>query len=363
MLVFTTSMRPVARNLAVVGIAVIAIGAGFVGGWLAHPLGSTSAGGTTSTLALVAAGTLGANLPAFASSFAQETFGVQAPLSAQLYEGSLAAATALTLPGQPYDAFVSADYRVIPQHVEPAAASWEVVFATDPLVLAYDPNLPGLSGITTSNWASTIVQPGITLGTPNASADPLGYNAIFTIELQDSLDGAHGAFYSHFYTGGIGGLADPVPAVTKIVPETQAAAVLSTGTVDTYLIYRSYAIAYHLAYVDLSPHVNLAAYDPASVANDTQASTTILSGASTQVVSGAPVLFAATVPSSAPNVPLGLAFIAYLLSNQTSATWIADGYSVIAPAWTDHPSAIPAALAGFTPNPLPAVPAYLAELY
>jgi molybdate/tungstate transport system substrate-binding protein len=322
----------------------------------------TSSGGTTSTLAFIAAGTLGPNLPSFASSFASQTPGVEAPLSAQLYEGSLAAATALSQLGQPYDAFIAADFRVIPQHLEPTTTSWEVVFAADPLVLAYDPNVPALAGIDTSNWAGVIVQPMITLGTPNASSDPLGYNAIFAVELQDSLDGARGAFYSHFYTGSIGGFAGPATSVTKIVPETQASAVLSTGTVDTYLIYRSYAIANHLSYVELSPHVNLAAYDPASVTNDTAASTTILSGTSTKVVSGAPVLFAVTVPNTAPNVPLGIAFLAYLLSNQTSATWAADGFSMITPAWTDHPNALPGALAGFAPDSLPALPAYLADL-
>ncbi|MFZ0699959.1 MAG: substrate-binding domain-containing protein [Thermoplasmata archaeon] len=356
-------MRPVARNIAVIGIVVIAVGAGFVGGWYADPAGSTSSRGTTSTLAVIAAGTLGPNLPSFASNFANQTPGVQAPLSAQLYEGSLAAATALTQLGQPYDAFVAADFRVIPQHLEPTTASWEVVFAADPMVLAYDPSVPALAGINTSNWASVIVQPGITLGTPNASSDPLGYNAIFSIELEDSLDDARGSFYSHFYTGSMGSFAGPVTAVTKIVPETQASAVLSTGTADTYLIYRSYAIADHLSYVELSPHVNLAAYDPTSVTNDTEASTTILSGTTTKTVEGAPVLFAATVPNTAPNVPLGVAFIAYLLSNQTSATWAADGFSVISPAWTDHPNAIPAALAGFAPESLPTVPAYLAALY
>lgn len=363
MLVFPTSMRPVARTIAVIAIGVIAVAAGFVGGWYAHASGSTSSGGTTSTLAIVAAGTLGSQLPAFATNFASETPGVRAPLSAQLYEGSLAAATALTQLGQPYDVFVAADYRVIPLHVEPTAASWEVVFAADPLVLAFDPSVPALAGINTSNWARTIVQPGITFGTPNASVDPLGYNAIFTIELQDSLDGARGAFYAHFYTGAVGSFAGPVSAVTKIVPETQASAVLSTGTVDTYLIYRSYAVAEHLSFVNLSPRVNLAAYAPESVTNDTHASTMILSGTSTVVVSGAPVLFAATVPSTAPNVPLGVAFVAYLLSNSTSAAWTAAGFTVIAPAWTDHPAAIPAALAGFAPGSLPAVPPYLAALY
>lgn len=363
MLVFPTSMRPIVRNIAVVGVAVIAVVAGFVGGWYAHPSNSTSSGGTTSTLAIIAAGTLGTELPALASGFANETPGVQAPLAAQLYEGSLAAATALTQLGQPYDAFISADYRVIPQHVETAATGWEVVFAADPLVLAYDPGVPALANLNASNWASVIVQPGITLGTPNASADPLGYNVIFTIELEDSLQGARGAFYAHFYTGRIGGFAGPVEAVTKIVPETQASAVLSTGTVDTYLIYRSYAVAEHLSFVELSPHVNLAAYDVSSVTNDSEASTTILSGSSAKVVTGAPVLFAATVPTTAPNVPLGLAFLAYLLSNRTASTWVADGFLLIAPAWTDRPDAIPGAVAGFAPDSLPPVPAYLAALY
>jgi ABC-type molybdate transport system substrate-binding protein len=356
-------MRPVARTIGVVVVVLIAVLAGFVGGWYARGSGSTSSGPTTTTLALIAAGSLGPILPAFASNFANETPGVQAPLSAQLYEGSLAAATALTQLGQPYDTFVAADFRVIPQHVEPTAASWEVVFAADPMVLAYDASDPALAHLNTSNWANVIVQSGATLATPNASSDPLGYNAIFTIELQDALDGSHGAFYSHFFTGPIGGFAQPVVSVTKIVPETQASAVLSTGTVDTYLIYRSYAVADHLSYVSLSPHVNLGAYDPASVANDSTASTTILSGTSTKVVTGAPVLFAATVPKTAPNVPLGIAFVAYLLSNQTVSAWTADGFSVIAPAWTDHPSAMPGAVAGFAPESLPAVPAYLAALY
>lgn len=355
-------MRPVARNISVIGVVVVAIVAGFVGGWYAHPSNTTSSGGTTSTLSIIAAGTLGPILPAFASNFANQTPGVQAPLAAQLYEGSLDAAAAVTQLGQPYDAFLAADYRVIPQHVEPSAASWEVVFAADPMVLAYDPNVPALVGINASNWADLIVQPGITFGTPNASSDPLGYNVIFTIELQDSLDGSGGGFYSHFYTGSIGGFAGPQPSVTKIVPETQAAAVLSTGTVDTYLIYRSYAIADHLAYKNLSPHVNLAAYDPGSVTNDSAASTTILSGSATTVVKGAPVLFAVTVPKTAPNVPLGIAFVAYLLSNQSSAAWTADGFSVITPAWTDQPGAIPGAIAGTAPYSLPALPAYLAAL-
>lgn len=362
MLVFPTSMRPVARTILVVGVVVIAVIAGLLGGWYAHP-SSTNPEGSSNTLAVIAAGTLGPNLPSFASNFANETPGVQAPLSAQLYEGSLAAATALTLIGQPYDAFVSADFRVIPQHLEPTTTAWEVVFAADPMVLAYDPNVPALANLTTSNWASRIVQPGVTLGTPNASVDPLGYNAVFTIELEDSLQDARGAFYSHFYTGSIGALAGPVPSVTKLIPETQASAVLSTGTVDTYLLYRSYAIADHLSYVELSGHVNLAAYDPASVTNDSAATTTILSGSTTKVVSGAPILFAATVPNSAPNVPLGIAFVAYLLSGQNSPLWTADGFALISPAWTDQPAKIPGALAGFAPTPLPVVPAYLAALY
>src|SRR5208282_515613 len=101
------------------------------------------------------------------------------------------------------------DFRVIPQHLEPptaTVASWEVVFASDPLVLAYEPGAAGLSGINATNWYQKVV----------------GANAIFALELTDQLTHQGGSFYAHFFDGAMGALATPT-AVTKFVSENVAA--------------------------------------------------------------------------------------------------------------------------------------------
>lgn len=362
---YATTVRPVLRNTIVIAVIVVAAVAGLLGGWYLHAPGSSSLGSSTpQTLSVIAAGSLAPILPAFAGAFANATPGVQAPVAAQLYEGSTAAASALTLPNQPYDLFISADFRVIPQHLESphaTVASWEAVFASDPLVLAYEPGATGLSGINDTNWYQKIVGTGVTLGVANASSDPLGANAIFALELTDQLTHQGGSFYGHFFNGAMGALASPT-AVAKYVSENVAATALSTGEVSTYLIYRSYAITDHLSYFSLNSSVDLGAFDSADVTLYHSVKTTELSGTGTSVKSGAPVLFALTVPINAPDFPLGIAFAAYLLSNATAPAWVADGFAPLAPVWTDSPSHLPSALAGTAPAGVAPLPSYLAAL-
>jgi molybdate/tungstate transport system substrate-binding protein len=363
-----TSMRPVLRTLLVVAVAATGIVAGFAGGWFARTGSSSPSAGSAATLAVIAAGSLApaSLLPSLISSFATATPGVSAPVAAQLYEGSSAAATTLAGGGQPYDTFVSADFRVIPQALETGpspAASWEVLFASDPLVLAFN-NSSGssMAGTTALNWYQKINQTGVLLGTPNASADPLGANAIVALELEDSLEGLNGGLYGHFFTGGEGALASPTAAV-RLVPENTAGTALQEGEVDAYLIYRSYAIADGLAYVPLSPAVNLGGTTDADVAAYGNASTKILSSTGSQkTVVGAPILFALTVPSSAPDAALGLLFAAFLLSNSTAALWAHDGFTPLDPLWTDQPSHLPAALGGSSPQGVASLPLYLQAL-
>ncbi len=362
-----TSMRPVLRTLLVVVVGAAGIVAGFAGGWFAHTSSSSSSGGPA-TLAVIAAGSLAPTplLPSLISSFANATPGVSAPTAAQLYEGSSAAATALAGGGQPYDAFVSADFRVIPESLESGTspvASWEVVFASDPLVLAFN-NSSGssMAGTTSTNWYEKVNQTGVVLGTPNASADPLGVNAIIALELEDSLEGLHGGLYGHFFSGGEGALATPTSAV-KIVTENTAGTALEEGEVDAYLIYQSYAIADGLTYAKLSPAVNLGGTSSADVAAYGNASTkTLTSTGGTKTVVGAPILFALTVPSTAPDASLGLLFAAFLLSNTTATVWAHDGFTPLAPLWTDEPSHLPAALGGSSPQGVASLPSYLQAL-
>lgn len=356
-------MRPVVRTAAVVAVVVIVGVGGFAAGWFLKPA-SGSSGSSSEPLWIIAAGSLAPILPAFASTFANQTPGVSDPISAQLYEGSGTAATSLAGGQQPYDVFVAADFRTIPSDLEPTAstvASWEVVFAADPMVLAYAPSDSALGGINATNWPAKLMQAGVLLGAPNASTDPLGYNAIFTLELEDAAAGLNGSLYAHFFHGAEGSLATPTSATVQI-SENVAATALSSGEADAFLLYRSYAIADHLTYLDLGSAVDLSATGSANVSHYQTATTTVLSGTSTKLVKGAPVLFSVTVPSTATSELLGVAFTAFLLSNASQATWAGYGFDPLPVEWSDHPSALPAALAGSPPSGVQALPGYLVAL-
>ncbi len=360
-----TSMRPLTLKLVVAGIAAVALVAGGTAGWYLH--GSSTSSGP-STLEIIAAGSLSPSglLPALAATFVAETPGVQSPTAAQLYQGSTADATQLNGGHQPYDLFVSADYRVIPGMMfapTGTAASWEVVFAGDPLVLAYNASNSAFSGVSMTNWYQDVVKAGVILGMPTAASDPVGVDAILAIELEDNLEGLDGALYGHFFTGAEGGVAGITSSVDYVI-ENDAATALKTDEVQAYFVYESYAHAEGLSFVSLSPSVNLAGTSSTDVTDYSSVSTQVAAGTSTTTVYGAPILFALTVPSTAPDAALGIAFAAFLLANTTSATWAGDGFSPIGPAFYDvaKGASLPAALSGSPPDGLVPLPSYLTAL-
>jgi molybdate/tungstate transport system substrate-binding protein len=350
-----TSMA--ARAVIAVVVVLVAIGAagvGFVGGYeYRDSPAATSGGSENSTLSILAAGTLNTVFPRLAGLLVNETPGISAPLVAQTYEGSLDVSTALASLGARADVAALADFRLIPQLLEPKFAGYEVVFAATPEVLAYNASLSAFAGINESNWAEKLVRDVTTpgnrpFGVWNASTDPNGYNEIFSLELQGMLyNDSESLFYNTFYGGAAGSPAVPIPATTVVEKESMAATLLRTGVVSAIITYRAYAVANHLAYVSFDPIVGLAANNSSAIADYAKANTTIVSstGGFTQV-SAAPVLFAATVPSSAPNPVLGAAFLHLLLSPLGSAILSGGGaFDPIYPGWVDSPSAVPPVLA------------------
>jgi molybdate/tungstate transport system substrate-binding protein len=347
----------VARPVLVVTIVLLTlagIGAGFVGGYEYRGSSASSPGAVTnSTLSILAAGTLDTIFPELANALVNETPGISAPSATQNYEGSLDVTSAIASLATRADVAAVADFRLIPQWLEPKFASYEVVFGSTPEVLVYNSSLPAFAGINGTNWAEKLLTEVNGGGTArmavwNASTDPNGYNEIFSLELEGMLyNDSASAFYSHFYSGTVGGLAVPDPATTILEHESQAAILLQTGVVSSFITYRSYAVVNHLPYVSFSPIVGLAANNSTALADYAKLSTMIVSstGGLTSVVP-APVLFAVTVPSNAPNPELGAAFLHLLLSPQGTALLSARGaFTPIFPGWSNDPSASPPVVA------------------
>ena len=332
--------------LTVLLAVVVVVAAIFVG----YGLTSSGSGGTNrvaaSTLSITAAGTLGTLFPQLASALGNSTPGISAPLAAQTYGGSLVALARISALHQSFDVAAAADFRLIPLLLEPAWASYELVFASTPEVLTYDPTLPAFSGINTTNWAAKITAPGVRLGIANASTDPNGYNGIFVLELQGALtSGSLSAIYGHFFTTPVGSFAIPNAATTQVEQETQVATLLATHEIQAFITYRSYAVAHHLAYVSFDQSVGLGNETSSYLSTYGEASTTILSTNGPTVVRGAPVLFAATVPTNALNATLGTAFLQLLFSTEGSSLISANGFTPIVPGWVDRPAAVPSLLA------------------
>ncbi|MCI4360570.1 MAG: hypothetical protein L3J91_02615, partial [Thermoplasmata archaeon] len=133
--------------------------------------------------------------------------------------------------------------------------------------------------------------------------DPNCYNEIFCLELQGLLyNGSASTFYHTFYGGSTGSPAVPSPTTTRIEKESQTATLIGTGVVSAAITYRSYAVANHLSFVSFNPIVGLSANNSTALADYAQLTTTIVasSGGFVTVVP-APVLFAVTIPSNAPN--------------------------------------------------------------
>jgi molybdate/tungstate transport system substrate-binding protein len=334
-------MNPRSLALVAVVVAGLAAVAGFALGYLIHPASSSNSGSSTNptgTISITAAGTLGTLFPLVANQLANESPGITVTLAAQQYQGSLAALAAIGQLHDTFDVAAAADYRLIPGELEPTYAAREYVFATTPEVLAYDPTNSALAGVSAMNWPAKISSSGFRLAIANASTDPNGYNEIFVLELQGALTmGSLGALYGHFFTTPVGALAVPNPSTTVVEPETQAATLLTTHAVGAFIIYRSYALAHHLSFIDFDPRVGLGNLTLGTSGTYAAASTTILTANGTEVVHGAPVAFAVTVPTNAPSSAIGTLFVHLLLSAEGGRFIAQTGFQPVSPAWVDHP--------------------------
>ncbi len=341
----------------VVLVASVALLAGFAGGYLLRPAPGAGGPGAPGSpvLSISAAGLLDAAFPAAAGTLANETPSISVPAAAQQYEGSLEALEAISQLHEPFDVAASADFRLIPELLEPGSARWEVLFATSPLVLAYDPASSALRGINASNWPTLLTQPGVLLGVANASTDPDGFNTIFALELEGLLtQGNLSSLYGHFFSGPVGSLARPNPGDTRLVPETSAGSALAEGDIQAYFLYQAYATSHHLSYTPLSPSVDLGNFSVPDLQFYAKASTSILGPSGPQLVQGAPIAFSATVPEDAPNATLGELFVHLLLTPVGAKILLAQGFEPIAPGYVQGGGSLPPLLTPLT-APLPVV--------
>lgn len=163
---------------------------------------------------------------------------------------------------------------------------WHVAFATNALVLVYNPDTVGGRKVGEAGrrrWWEAIRDHDVKLGRTHPDHDPLGYRTLFCLELA-----------SEYYSDA-SGLRETILNRDQVYPETQLLAQFETGSVDTAFAYRNMAVERDYPAIDLPASIDLSA--PELAEKYAAVEYELPEG---EVVTGAPITYAATVLPNSP---------------------------------------------------------------
>ncbi|WP_323192634.1 extracellular solute-binding protein [Halostella sp. PRR32] len=131
---------------------------------------------------------------------------------------------------------------------EPLSAPWYSVFTSNSVVIAYNPDTAGgerLADAGTKRWYEPMVDGDVNIGRTDPDQDPLGYRALFMLELA-----------SRYYVDA-SNLREQILQQDQIYPETSLISQFETGSIDAAIAYRNMAVERDYEYIELPDQINL----------------------------------------------------------------------------------------------------------
>ena len=236
------------------------------------------------------------------------------------------------------DVMASADYTVIDTLLIDEHADWNIKFAGNEMVIAFDKNGRDRGRLNRSNWYEVLVDKGVTFGRSDPNSDPCGYRTVLTMKLAEKYYGKKG-------------LAAKLAAKDRRYmrpKEVDLLALLETGLLDYMFIYRSVAQQHGLGYVTLPDEINLKKMELADAYGSACVRLTGKKPGTFITRKGAPIVYGVTIPKNAPNRKAATAFLEFLLDADTGGAILArNGQTPIVPAPTKTFDKLPAGLKKF----------------
>jgi len=249
--------------------------------------------------------------------------------------GSVECARKISELQRPAEIMMSADYLVIDELLIPEWADWNILFAKNDMVIAYTDGSKYADEITTENWYEVLLRDGVIYGHSEPAVDPAGYRTLMTWQLAEK-------FYEK------SGLYDQLQAacpVENVRPKSvELITLLQSGDMDYAFEYRSVAVQYDLKFVELPKEINLS---DASLAEYYAQAAVELPGkdpGTTMTINGTPIVYGVTVPKTAENPALGVAFTEFLIGPEGQAILEAAGQPPLVPAVVADVTTVPAEL-------------------
>ena len=220
--------------------------------------------------------------------------------------------------------------------------SWWVNFGRSQLVLAWNPGSVFAPSFTQAKEQlvtpeSVLELPGLRLCRADPNLDPEGYQALFAFQLDQARTGEAGLERA---------VLGPEGATGQVFPQETLGARLQSGACDAGIFYEVEALSHALAFLNLSPQINLG--DPAQSGAYARASYRTADGLR---VVGAPITFTITIPSTTIDGTGAVAFVAFLLGPIGQRLLTEQGMAPIPATAGGDAHRVPARLAALLPGP------------
>ncbi len=228
--------------------------------------------------------------------------------------GSVAAARMIRDRLRTPDVFISADpvvnSTILMGPDNRNLVDWYLTFAAADLVIGYNPKSRFKDDFEraragTLPWYGVLARPGVKLGRTDPNLDPKGYRALFLFELAER----------HYQKPGLVALLGGPTNPAQIFPEPELLIRMESGQLDAAVSYRHEVVAHRLPFIELPDEVNQS--NPRFAALYRERRYTTDRG---MTVTGVPILFTITIPTTAPNASGALAFVRFVLSQHGGAT-------------------------------------------
>lgn len=210
--------------------------------------------------------------------------------------------------GRPADIVASADAGLLKALMLPQHARWAASFAHDRVVIAYSQQSRYRSEINADNWFQILLRPDVRFACADPDLAPAGSATRLAWALADLHYGPlpDGRRISEALLARLSP-DDIRPECQELVP------LLETMSHDYIFEYRSVALQHHLQFLKLPDEVDLGNADMGALYARAQVTMKGEAPGTTYVRTGAPILYALTIPLDAPNPRGAEAFVSLLL--------------------------------------------------
>jgi molybdate/tungstate transport system substrate-binding protein len=283
--------------------------------------------------------------------------------------GSIQVIRQVTELGQDVDVVAVADYSLIPMLMYQTKmpdgkpyASWDIMPATNQLVLAYTTKSKYAGELSAANWYQIISRPDVRFGFADPRMDAVGYRNLMALKLAETyyhanniMDNTVGKYFSMPITSNdingastvhIPELLEPTdPHMVLRGAHMELLALLQSGDIDYTIDYKSTVIQDGLQYLELPPEINLADknfaqnYGKVVVKTDYQRFKTV-----DPVFQGLPIIYGMTIANNSTHQAAAEKFVQFVLSADGQRIFKDSNQPELIPPQCDNINALPDSL-------------------